>query len=63
MLNDKIQTAIEDVIYVYCCGNATGSDVHTTLKYLGYRVDLRKWISNKIEKTNHSRTQSYTIEV
>jgi hypothetical protein len=63
MLTEPIQTAIEDVIYDYCCGKATGSDVHTTLKYLGYRVDLRKWMSNKIEITNVDRTQAYIIEV
>lgn len=62
-LDAPIENAISDVLYDYCCGNATASDVHTTLKYLGFRVDLRTWINNTIEVSNKSGTKHYMIEV
>ena len=62
-LDAPIETAISDVLYDYVCGNATSSDVHTTLKYLGFRVNQRRWINNTIEVSNKSGTQHYKIEV
>ena len=61
-LDTAIETAISDVLYDYVCGNAKASDVHTTLKYLGFRVDLRTWINNTIEVCNMAGTQYYEID-
>ena len=63
LLDASIETAISDVLYDYVCGNANASDVHTTLKYLGFRVDLRKWYYSKIEVCNMAGTQYYEIDV
>ena len=63
MLNEVTYKAIEGVLYDYVCGNATSSDVHSTLGSLGFKVDLRRWYHNEIEISNFANTETHLIEV